>query len=118
MKNIYQSRSLYRYLITELKIMYMRAEHNEDEKNAKKYEEAFRKLEIIQEKSHLTPIGEKGKDREAYNRTLGMIEEKYSNKTKEELENVIEEIEKISEEFGIEIKKDKNELKEREQEEK
>lgn len=101
----------YRELITELKILFMRAEHNGEEVAAERYKKAYQRLELIQERRHLTPIGEKGKDKEAYRLVVEMLGERYQNngKTKEAIEDTIDGIESLCEEFGIKDKEEKNE---------
>ena len=101
----------YRELITELKILFMRAEYNGEELAAERYKKAYQRLELIQERRHLTLVGEKGKDREAYRRTVEMLGERYQNngKTKEAIEDTIDGIESLCEEFGIQDKEEKNE---------
>lgn len=98
---------LYRELITKLKILFMRAEHNGEELAAEHYKKAYQRLELIRERRHLTPIGEKGRDREAYELIVSMLNERYQSNGKEEpIEDIINDIESLCEKFGI---KDKEE---------
>lgn len=101
--------TLYRGLITELKILYMRAQHNKEGTNEKRYKRAYRTLELIQERRHLTEIGKQGKHKEAYIATLKMVTENYkTNPTaKIALDNIIDQIEKLREEYNIEGDTDK-----------
>ncbi len=102
---------LYRELITELKILYMRTDHNGEKSEAERYRKAYQRLELIQERRHLTPIGEQGKDKEVYQLTVAMLGEKYQNngKTKEAIEDTIVGIESLCEEFDIQDKEENGE---------
>lgn len=65
----------------------LRTKANKDEKDNEKieelsnkmrhYQEAYKKVEILQERRHLTLVGEKGGYREAYQKMLKIIEGKY-----------------------------------------
>lgn len=98
---------LYRNLITELKILYIRAQYNKEETNEKRYKNAYQKLELIQERRHLTEIGKQGINKEAYINALRMIERTYKENEKMEdtLDKIIDNIEALCEKFNIQNRK-------------
>ena len=99
----------YRGLITDLKISYMRAQHNEEKTNEERYKKAYRTLELIQERRHLTEIGKQGKHKEAYKEILKMAVEYYNGDDKEvvvTLDDIIEQIETLCKEYDIEVRED------------
>lgn len=107
-----KNKKLYRELITELKILYMRAEHNEEEEIKKRrYREAYKKLELIEERRHLTEIGKQGIHKEAYLTALETIGRRCEDtaRTGEIIEEIIEDIEQLCEKFNIKDKDIKDE---------
>ena len=95
--------SLYRNLIIELKILYMRAQYNKEEASEKRYKNAYRKLELIQERRHLTEIGKQGIHKEAYITALKMVDRTYKGNGQIEnaLNEIIDSIEALCETFNI-----------------
>lgn len=86
----------------------------------KYYQDAYKKVEIVQERRHLTLIGEKGGYREAYQKMLKIIENKYipegqytSPEVMGSILNTIELIDALCKDYGIEIKKDTKKEQER-----
>ena len=86
----------------------------------KYYQEAYKKVEILQERRHLTLVGEKGGYKEAYKKMLQIIENKYipngeytSPEVMNSILNTIEWINALCKDYGIEIKKDTKEEQER-----
>lgn len=86
----------------------------------KYYQDAYKKVEILQERRHLTLIGEKGGYREAYQKMLKIIENKYipegqytSPEVMGSILNTIEWIDALCKDYGIEIKKDTKKEQER-----
>ncbi len=103
---------------------------------SKYYQEAYKKIEILQERRHLTLVGEKGGYREAYRKMLKIIGDKYhtgysytklniidgkyihdgqysSPYAKECIEETIKELNELYKDYGIERKKDTKEEQER-----
>ena len=76
------------------------------------YQEAYKKMEILQERRHLTLIGEKGGYKQAYQTMLKIIEDKYTFTNGEEkienVEKIINGIDTICKEYKIEIKKEES----------
>lgn len=109
-KNKKEIEGKYRRLITELKILYMRAQYNREEIKTERYKNAYKKLELIQDRRHLTQIGEKGKDKEAYVTALKIVEKTYeeNDKTKETLEDTIDAIGELCVAFDIKYQVEKN----------
>lgn len=101
-----QMQTLYKNLITNLKILYMRLEHGKEYPKAERYKNAYEKLELIQERRHLTEIGKEGEHKQAYITTLQMIQENYKENDKAEntINNIINEIEQICTRFNIKEK--------------
>lgn len=104
----------------------LRTKANKDEKDNEKieelsnkmrhYQEAYKKVEILQERRHLTLIGEKGGYREAYQKMLKIIENKYipegqytSPEVMGSILNTIEGIDALCKEYGIEMNTKGNE---------
>ena len=100
------------------------------------YQEAYKKVEILQERRHLTLVGEKGGYREAYQKMLKIIENKYhpgysytnlkiidgkyfadgqysSQYVRESIEETINEIDVLCKDYEIEINKEAKESQER-----
>lgn len=100
--------TLYRGLITELKILYIRAQYNKEKTNEERYKKAYRTLELIQERRHLTEIGKQGKHKDVYIATLKMVVENYKGNRVEEvtLDNIIDRIQRLCEEYDIEDRDD------------
>lgn len=104
----------------------LRTKANKDEKDNEKieelsnkmrhYQEAYKKVEILQERRHLTLVGEKGGYREAYQKMLKIIEGKYhpeysysSPYVDECIEETIREIDALCKDYGIEMNTKGNE---------
>ena len=103
-----KNKKLYRELITELKILYMRAEHNEEEEIKKRrYRDTYKRLELIEARRHLTEIGKQGIHKEAYLTALETIGRNCEDTvgTGGILQQIMEDIEQLCEKFNI---KDKN----------
>ena len=103
-----KNKKLYRELITELKILYMRAEHNEEEEIKKRrYRDTYKRLELIEERRHLTEIGKQGIHKESYLTALETIGRNCEDTvgTGGILQQIMEDIEQLCEKFNI---KDKN----------
>lgn len=105
-----------------LKFLYWKYIKENKETEARHYNDAKKKIEIIQERRHLELIGEKGGYKKAYQDMLEIIEGKYANidssrYTSEEamkvIEEIINEIEELSKENGIELRQEKEEEIER-----
>lgn len=94
---------LYQDVVTELKILSGRADYKNDRNTSERYRSAFKKLELIRERRHLTEIGKDGEHKEAYMTTLKIIKESYEGKGKtiEALEDTISEIEELCKKFNI-----------------
>ena len=86
----------------------MRAEHNEEEEIKKRrYRDTYKRLELIEERRHLTEIGKQGIHKEAYLTALETIGRNCEDTvgTGGILQQIMEDIEQLCEKFNI---KDKN----------
>ncbi len=93
---------------------------NELQDKMRYYQEAYKKVEILQERRHLTLVGEKGGYREAYQTMLKIIENKYipngkytSPEVISSIVSTIEGIDDLCKDYGIEINKKAKESQER-----
>lgn len=93
---------------------------NELQDKMRYYQEAYKKVEILQERRHLTLVGEKGGYREAYQTMLKIIENKYISNGKytspevmSSIVSTIEGIDDLCKDYGIEINKEAKESQER-----
>ncbi len=93
---------------------------NELQDKMRYYQEAYKKVEILQERRHLTLVGEKGGYREAYQTMLKIIENKYipngkytSPEVMSSIVSTIEGIDDLCKDYGIEINKEAKESQER-----
>lgn len=93
---------------------------NELQDKMRYYQEAYKKVEILQERRHLTLVGEKGGYREAYQTMLKIIENKYISNGKytspevmSSIVSTIEGIDDLCKDYGIEINKKAKESQER-----
>ncbi|MCI8636857.1 MAG: hypothetical protein HFJ36_03220 [Clostridia bacterium] len=93
---------------------------NELQDKMRYYQEAYKKVEILQERRHLTLVGEKGGYREAYQTMLKIIENKYipngkytSPEVMNSIVSTIEGIDDLCKDYGIEINKEAKESQER-----
>ncbi len=84
--------NLCRELITELKILAIRAEYAGQKEDAEKYRTAYERIKIIQERSHLSLMVENGDTKRIYEEMLQIIENNYSVKTLENTINSINEL--------------------------
>ena len=95
----------YKDIITELKILSIRLEHNGEKEKAVQYRKIIKKLEKIRENAHLSMIDEEKKEKSAYKEILEKIEENQKNNTGN-LEMIVQgnffnELEKIFEKYNI-----------------
>ncbi len=87
--------NLCRELITELKILAIRAEYAGQKENAEKYKTSCEKIKMIQEKSNLTLMSEDSETKRIYEDMLKIIENNYRVKTLENLENTMNSINEL-----------------------
>lgn len=100
----------YRELIIELKILFMRAEHKGEELAAERYRKAYQRLEIIRERRHLSLMEEERKDKKMYRLITEMLEEcQNKGKTKEIIEDMIDNIESLCKAFNMKDEEETNE---------
>lgn len=100
----------YRQVITELKILSMRADYKGKKSASERYKNAWKKLELIQERSHLTEIGKEGAHKENYKRALKIIEERFRGE--DTIEYTVEGIEELCKNLDDRDEKDGKEEKE------
>lgn len=108
-----------RKLQAEIKILYWRALNENNEEEAKYYSNASKKIELLHERRHLQLLGEKEGYRQVYQTMLSIIENTYvpnsSSAISEKIETIkttIDEIGKLCEEYGIQVKEEKREEEE------
>lgn len=106
--------NLYKDFSAVLKFLYWKALQENKETEAKHYDNVRKKIDMIRERRHLTLIGEKGGYKQAYQTMLEIIQSRYvsnreyaSEQSIASIEDTINGIEELCEEYEIRGKEEK-----------